>query len=66
MTDRILYCYDDEEIEKANENMERLGIRRMPIIDRQKRLAGILSLGDLSFTQTERSGTTLKSVARPH
>lgn len=48
MTPDILYCYDDQQLEEAAHVMEREQIRRLPIVDRDKRLVGILSLGDIA------------------
>jgi hypothetical protein len=49
MTPEIFYCYDDANIEEAAHLMEERKIRRLPIINRGKRLVGIVSLGDLAL-----------------
>jgi CBS domain-containing protein len=46
MTPRVRYCYEDEELDHVIENMAELQIRRMPVLNRMKRLVGILSLAD--------------------
>lgn len=48
MTDRVLYCFEDEEIEMAAESMSREHVRRLPIVNRRKRLVGVVSLGDIA------------------
>jgi CBS domain-containing protein len=48
MTRDIQYCFDDEDIDTVCEKMADQQIRRMPVVDRDKRLVGILSLGDLA------------------
>ncbi|HLY07629.1 MAG TPA: CBS domain-containing protein [Rhizomicrobium sp.] len=48
MTDRVLYCFEDEEIEMAAESMSRDHVRRLPIVNRRKRLVGVVSLGDIA------------------
>jgi CBS domain-containing protein len=49
MTDHVDYCFEDEEVEKVAIKMSDSQIRRMPVIGRDdKRLVGIVSLGDLS------------------
>lgn len=48
MSPDILYCFEDQEIEDAAKVMEREQVRRLPVINRSKRLVGILSLGDIS------------------
>lgn len=48
MTSDVAFCYDDQPVEEAAELMEQQQIRRLPILDRDERLVGILSLGDLA------------------
>lgn len=48
MTDEILYCYDDQSVEEIAANMGDNQVRRLPVVDRDKRLVGIVSLGDIS------------------
>ena len=63
MSERILYCYEEEDIKKANESMGELQIRRMPVVNRDKRLVGIISLADLAIRgSAARAGKTLESV----
>lgn len=67
MTPDIVYCFDDQEVQDAVHVMERYQIRRLPILSRDKRLVGMVSLGDLavsSDTPTQ-AGETLKQVAAP-
>ena len=61
MSKEVLYCFEDEDIELVAENMGEQQIRRMPVVNRQKRLVGILSLGDLAQGADE--GTTGHVVA---
>lgn len=48
MSTQIKYCYEDEQIEHVAWNMSDLKVKRLPVLDRSKRLVGILSLGDLA------------------
>lgn len=48
MSHDIYYCFDDQDPEEVAENMGELRVRRMPVLDRDKRLVGVVSLGDLS------------------
>jgi CBS domain-containing protein len=48
MTDRVIYCRADEDIEDAVRIMEDQGVRRLPVIDENKRMVGMLSLGDIA------------------
>ena len=48
MTPGIHCCRDDDDLAKAVRHMEQLQVRRLPVINKSKRMVGILSLGDLS------------------
>jgi CBS domain-containing protein len=67
MTPAVLYCFEDDEIEAAAQLMEDEQIRRLPILDRDKRLVGIVSLGDLAiYTGDELlAGEILEAVSEP-
>jgi CBS domain-containing protein len=53
MTKQILYCYEDDTVEDVALNMARNKVRRLPVIDKRKRLVGIVSLGDLASHSTD-------------
>jgi CBS domain-containing protein len=46
MTPQIRYCYEDEDLDHVIENLAELRLRRLPVLNRAKRLVGILSLAD--------------------
>ncbi|NML14784.1 CBS domain-containing protein [Azohydromonas caseinilytica] len=46
MTNLVQFCYEDQPLAEVVERMERAQIRRVPVLDHQERLVGILSLGD--------------------
>jgi CBS domain-containing protein len=48
MTHGVTYCFDDQSVEEASTVMQAEQIRRLPIVNREKQLVGILSLGDLA------------------
>jgi CBS domain-containing protein len=51
MTPNVLYCFEDESLEEVSRNLGDNQIRRLPVLDRQKRLVGVLSLGDLAQSE---------------
>jgi len=67
MTPRIQFCFDDQDVTAAAELMEEKQIRRLAVLDHDKRLVGILSLGDLAVkTADDRlSGEALERVSQP-
>lgn len=48
MTEKVLYCYDDQNLEEVVTNLGDNQVRRLPVMNRQKRLVGILALSDLA------------------
>lgn len=48
MTNKVYYCYDDQSCTEVAANMADLKVRRLPVVDREKRLVGIVSIGDLA------------------
>ncbi len=48
MTAKTFYCYDDQDIEEVCNNMGEIQVRRLPVVNREKRLVGVVSMGDLA------------------
>src|SRR6185312_17539044 len=68
MSREVLYCYDDERLDDVARQMRELQIRRMPVLNREKRLVGIVSIGDLALTDDEgtaRAANALSGVSLP-
>lgn len=68
MTGELVYCYEDESVERAAKLMEERQIRRLPVMDRGGRLCGIISLGDLATRNRDDrlSGEVLERVSEPN
>ena len=65
MTDEVLYCFDDEEVEEVAVNMADNQVRRLPVLSREKRLVGIVALGDLATKGEDASAEdALEGVSR--
>jgi CBS domain-containing protein len=65
MSPGIKYVYEDEDAESASQNMSRLQVRRLPVLNRQKRLVGIVALADLATKQDgPAAGTALRGISR--
>ena len=54
MTGDVLYCFEDDDVDTVAANLGDNQIRRMPVVDREKRLVGVVALGDLA-TDADRS-----------
>jgi CBS domain-containing protein len=48
MSTNVCYCFDDQEIDEVATNMADIQVRRLPVVNREKRLVGIFSLGDIA------------------
>ena len=64
-TDKVLYCYEDEELDQVANNMGDVRVRRLPVVSRDKRLVGIVSLGDLAQKERGAAGQAVSGVSQP-
>jgi CBS domain-containing protein len=65
MSKEVLYCFEDENIEDVAENMGEQQVRRLPVLNRDKRLVGIVSLGDLALKKAKTAGEAVAAISRP-
>lgn len=66
MTDEVLYCYEDQPAEEVAANMGERQIRRLPVVDRDKQLVGIVSLADLPPAMDKGElGDALSKISEP-
>ena len=66
MSPDVKYCFEDEDTDEVAHNMADLQVRRLPVVNREKRLVGILSLGDLATSGGARpAGEALKGISEP-
>ena len=67
MTGEFFFCYEDEDVKQAARVMSDHQVRRLPIVNRQNQLVGIVSLGDLSVDagSDKVSGQTLENISKP-
>lgn len=67
MTSPVVYCFENQDVGEAARLMEVKQIRRLLVLDENKRLVGILSLGDISTRGYEElSGEILEAVSEDH
>lgn len=66
MSPEVKYCFDDQDLDEVIDNMGEIRVRRLPVINRSKRLVGILSLGDVAFeTDGNGIGKALHGISQP-
>jgi CBS domain-containing protein len=62
MTNDVFWCFEDEDIKAVASKMREKEVRRMLIMNREKRLVGVVSIGDISKVEEKESGKTLKDI----
>lgn len=67
MSQEVLYCFEDQELEEVSRNISDIKVRRLPVMNREKRLVGILSLGDMALKAQdfEPAADALKAISEP-
>ncbi len=67
MTDEVICCYEDQDVRDAARLMEEKQVRRLPVLNKDKRLVGIVSLGDVAVEghDDRLSGEALEGISRP-
>ena len=66
MSPDVKYCFEDEPVSRVAQNMGDIQLRRLPVVNREKRLVGILSLGDLAQAQgSQPAGQALAGISQP-
>jgi CBS domain-containing protein len=64
MSPEIKYVYDNETLDDAVRNMSTLQVRRLPVLNREKRLVGIVSLGDVAISDAGSAADALKNISQ--
>lgn len=66
MSERLYFCREDQSVDSVASGMGTAQVRRMPVVDADRRLVGILSLGDVAQgAQPEATGEALREIAGP-
>lgn len=65
MSHEIRYCFEDEDVAHVAENMAELQVRRLPVMTREKRLVGIVSLADLTKGSLPKTAKALHGISKP-
>jgi CBS domain-containing protein len=65
MSERIYYCFEDDDLDDAAETMAEHQVRRLPVLNRDKRLVGMVALADLGRADPDAAMTALEGVSEP-
>jgi CBS domain-containing protein len=65
MTDEVKYCFEDDDTNDVARNMADIQVRRLPVLDSDKRLVGIISLGDIAVTdESSQAGDAVAGISQ--
>jgi CBS domain-containing protein len=65
MSEGVCYCFEDEDLEQAAEVMAKHQVRRLPVLNRNKRLVGVIALADLGRSDESAARQALEGVSEP-
>jgi CBS domain-containing protein len=66
MSSEVKYCFEDDELDDVADNMADVKLRRLPVLNRDKRLVGIVSLGDIALVDgPSNAGSALCGISEP-
>jgi CBS domain-containing protein len=65
MSEKVYYCFEDEDVDKAAQIMAEHQVRRLPVLNRDKRLVGVVALADLGRTGTDAIKKALAGISKP-
>jgi CBS domain-containing protein len=67
MTADVVYCFEDQDVSEATQLMQEKQIRRLAVLDRSKRLVGVVALGDLATKHDDQAqkAETLETISQP-
>ena len=66
MSNEVEYCFDTDDADEAADKMAGSQIRRLPVVDKDKRLVGIVALADVALNLKDKpSGKTLEDISQP-
>ena len=62
-TETVMYCFEDDDMDAVARNMGDVKVRRLPVVDREKRLVGIISIGDVAQREQKAAGRSMEKIA---
>ena len=66
MSKEVDYCFEDDDVDEVAQRMADAKLRRMPVLNRNKRLVGIVSLGDIAVVDgPSHAGEALCGISEP-
>ena len=62
---QVLYCFEDDDLNDVAKNMGSEQVRRLPVVNKDKRLVGIVSIGNIAQRESKSAGKAVKGVTKP-
>ena len=66
MSEGVCYCFEDDNLERAAQVMAEHQVRRLPVLNRDKRLVGFVALADLARSDSSAAQRALEGVSEPN
>ena len=65
MTDEVIWCTDTDSIDEVLQQMSDAQVRRIPVVDKDRQLVGIVALGDIALEEEEDVDEALRDISMP-
>ena len=67
MSRELCYCFEDQDVDEVAASMASLKVRRLPVVSRDKRLVGIIAIGDIALSDDPNgaANTALCGISEP-
>jgi CBS domain-containing protein len=65
MSEGVCYCFENDDVRQAAQVMARHQVRRLPVLNRSKRLVGVVALADLCRSEGTAAQGALKGISEP-
>jgi CBS domain-containing protein len=65
MSDGVCYCFESDELDQAAQVMARHQVRRLPVINDEQQLVGVVALADLGRSEVNAAQDALKGISEP-
>jgi CBS domain-containing protein len=65
MSEKVFYCFEDDDVDRAAQVMAEHQVRRLPVLNRNKRLVGVVALADLGRSGTDAVKKAIAGISEP-
>ncbi|MBA2412516.1 MAG: CBS domain-containing protein [Burkholderiaceae bacterium] len=65
MTDEVVWCSESDSVDEVLQKMSEAQVRRIPVVDEDRQLVGIVALGDIALEEDDDVDETLRDISMP-